>query len=233
VYFLAPKAGWWPLVALFIVIVELRRLVGGTGRRALASSGELWKSMPGLIVGLGATLIIATVPRHVTQVAAVVLYAAWLLWRERIPAAVPVSLLQLLIFQGVLFEAIFLMAAIWQIPAWLTLILVWAGSYLSVYGVLRLRNDKSAGVMAATWAVIAVEVSWVLLQWLIIYTMRGGYVLVPQPALILTALAYIFGSILVSSRQGNLSRARLGEYLAIGLILVVIVVVGTSWRGNV
>jgi len=69
--------------------------------------------------------------------------------------------------------------------------------------------------------------------WLITYTMRGGYVLVPQPALILTALSYVFGSVLASSRQGNLSRARLAEYMLIALVLVVIVVIGTSWRGNV
>ena len=132
-----------------------------------------------------------------------------------------------------MFEAIFLMAAIWQIPSPIILIMVWTGAYLTVYATLIQRGDRSASVIAATWGVIATEISWVLLMWLITYTMHGGYVLVPQPALILTALAYIFGSILASSRQGNLSRARLSEYSVIGFVLVMIVVLGTSWRGNV
>jgi hypothetical protein len=86
--------------------------------------------------------------------------------------------------------------------------------------------------MAATWALVCTEISWVLLRWLFTYTVTGGYILVPQPMLILTALAYCFGSIYVSQRKGSLSRARLTEYLLIGLILIAIVVTGTPWRGS-
>jgi hypothetical protein len=161
------------------------------------------------------------------------LYGAWLVWRELNPEAFSKSFVHLLLEQAVIFEAIFLMAAIWQTPAWLTLIFVWMAAYLGVYATLTRRGDRSAGVMAATWGVVAVEVAWILLLWLITYTLSGGYVLVPQPALVLTALAYVMGSILASSRQGNLSRGRLAEYLMIAGVLVVIVVAGTSWRGNV
>jgi hypothetical protein len=166
-------------------------------------------------------------------------YAAWLVWREWRRGDVTGSFVNLLITQAVMFEAIFLLAAIWQmddgknLPAWLILSLVWLGAYGSVFATLKHRSDRLAGVMAASWGVIAAEVSWVLMLWLITYTMNGGYVLVPQPALILTALAYVFGSIFMTSRQGNLSRGRLGEYMLIALILVAIVVAGTSWRGNV
>ena len=122
-------------------------------------------------------------------------------------------------------------AAIWQTPAWLILALVWGGAYLSVYSVLRRQKERTAGVVAATWAVIATEVSWVLMLWLVTYVLQqDGFVMVPQPALILTALAYVFGSIFLASRQGILSRSRLAEYLIIGLILVLIVVVETLWR---
>ena len=221
------------MAAAIIAAVELRGLVPG-GR--VASGGRaavLWRCLPGLIMGLSVTLIVAMVPRHATQIVAALLYAGWLVWREREPADSPTPLVQVLLVQAVMFEAIFLMAAVWQVPGWLILILVWAGAYLGVYGALTRRGDHSAGVMAATWGVVAAEVAWVLMLWLITYTMTGGYVLVPQPALILTALAYIFGSILTSSRQGNLSQSRLSEYMVIALILVAIVVFGTSWRGNI
>ena len=232
-YRLGQQAGWWGLAVVIIAAMELRSLWWSRRPADLGRVAVLWGRLPGVILGVSATLIIATVPRQATQVVVALLYALWLAWRERESMAAPVTLVQLLLVQAVMFEAIFLMAAIWQLPTVAALVLVWAGAYFSVYAALTRRQDPAAGVMAATWGVIAAEVSWILLIWLITYTMHGGYVLVPQPALILTGLAYVFGSILVSSRQGNLSRARLGEYLVIALVLVMIVVVGTSWRGNV
>ncbi len=233
VYQLGRLNGWGWLAALVVVAVELRSLRVSNPIDAQKLMNIVWARVPGLIMGLGALLIIALAPRLVTQAVVAVLYAAWLLWREWSPEEVSTGFVHLLIVQGVMFEALFLMAAIWQTPSWLILVLVWAGAYVGVYGTLKRRGDRSAGVMAATWGVIATEVSWILLLWLITYTMNGGYVLVPQPALILTALAYVFGSILSSSRQGSLSRARLAEYLVIALVLVGVVVLGTSWRGNV
>lgn len=233
VFGVARQAGWWWLAALVVVGIELRMLRPGGAAAAGAWRTVVWERLPGLIMGVSVTMIVALMLREATQAAVALLYLAWLVWRERQPVEASTGLVQLLLVQAVMFEAIFLMAAIWQTPSWLILALVWAGAYVGVYGMLKRRGDRSAGVMAATWGVIATEVAWVLQLWLITYTMRGGYVLVPQPALILTALAYVFGSILASSRQGNLSRARLAEYLMIALVLVVIVVVGTSWRGNV
>jgi len=239
VFGLGRQINWWWLAVLLVVGIELREFRPGGRVKEGERTAALWDRLPGLIMGVSVTLIIALVLREATQAVVAAAYGVWLLWRDRVPAQVSTSLVQLLIVQGVMFEAIFLMAAVWQtpdgknIPQWIILGLVWAGAYVSVYGALKRRGDRSAGVMAATWGVIATEVAWILQLWLITYTMRGGYVLVPQPALILTALSYVFGSILASSRQGNLSRARLGEYMVIALILVVIVVIGTSWRGNV
>ena len=234
VYELAWRGGLWVLAVAVIAAVELRGFAGdGHGLPSAKRAEVLWQCLPGLIMGLSVTLIVAMVPRHATQIVAALLYAAWLAWRERELAGSPTPLVQALLVQAVMFEAIFLLAAVWQVPGWMILILVWAGAYLGVYGAMTQRGDRSAGVMAATWGVVATEVAWVLMLWLITYTMTGGYILVPQPALILTALAYIFGSILTSSRQGNLSRARLSEYMVIALILVAIVVFGTSWRGNI
>ncbi len=235
VYGLAWRGGWMILAAAVIVAIELRGMLPALRSSGVGAVMVLWRCLPGLIMGLSVTLIVAMVPRHATQVVVALLYAAWLVWRERDPDGLSIKLAPLLIVQAVMFEAIFLVAAVWRGPdggtvsAWIVLIFVWAGAYYSVYGVLKRRGDQSAGVLAATWGVIATEVAWVLQLWLITYTMKGGYVLVPQPTLILTALAYIFGSILVSSRQGNLSRGRLGEYMVIALLLVMIVVGGTSW----
>jgi hypothetical protein len=226
VLFLARMHGWWPAAMLAVAGVELR------DRKWLEHAN-------GLIVGLSVVLIVALVPRLATQVAVTLLYGGWLWWtarsRRRDQAA---NMLQLLVVQAVAAEAVFLMEAIWRpepvlnfVP--LSLLLIWVSSYTSVYSILALRGERVAGIMAATWSLVAVEVSWVLMQWLFTYTTVGGYLLVPQPALVLTALAYVFGSIYVAQREGKLSRGRLTEYLLIGLILIAIVAIGTSWRGSI
>jgi hypothetical protein len=232
VFGLGRLSGWWWLAAVVVLLVELRALRRVMNVPQTATMDVIWARLPGVIVGLSVTLIMILSLRAATQIVLAALYLVWLVWRVRATDEAQNSLPQLLVVQAVMFEALFLMVAWWQTPAWLLLILVWMGAYASVYGALKRRGDRSAGVMAATWGVIATEVSWALLLWLITYTMRGGYVLVPQPALILTALGYVFGSILASSRQGSLSRARLGEYIVIAAVLVAIVVTGTSWTGS-
>jgi hypothetical protein len=227
-FWLAKQQGLWPWALVVVLMVEL----WGIWRRDGAGRGKLvMNRLQALLVGASVVLIIAVAPRLATQVTVAVLYGGWRWWTRQSSAGRN-GLANLLAVQAVVLEALFLMAAVWRTEEWLVLVLAWVSSYVLVYGVLSGRGERSAGVMAATWALITVEVSWVLLRWLFVYTVTGGYLLVPQPALILTAIAYCFGSIYQSQRQGNLSRARLVEYLLIGLILIMIVITGTPWRGT-
>jgi hypothetical protein len=132
----------------------------------------------------------------------------------------------------VVFEALFLMAYIWRVPRPLMLVLIWGAVYVTSYQALAQRGERAAGVLAAAWALVATEASWVFLTWLISYIVPGNYLVVPQPALVLTALAYCFGNIFLAQRGGSLNRARFTEYMLIGLILIWIVIAGTPWRGT-
>jgi hypothetical protein len=227
VFFLAKQNGLWPLAVGVVLVIELGARIWTPGER------KLMERVPEVLMGVSVALVIAVAPRLVTQAVVAVAYGVWRWWSAQRSDG-QTGLFSLMLVQAAMFEAIFLMAAMpgWRLPEWLVMVLVWLAAYLSVYSVLARRGERAAGVMAATWALIAVEVSWVLLRWLFVYTVTGGYLLVPQPALILTALAYCFGSIYVSQRQGNLSRGRLTEYLLIGLILIAIVITGTPWRGT-
>jgi len=230
---LARLAGWWPVAMGVVAAVELWPLRPGAGLGGPERAKRWLGLVPRLLVGLSAVLIIAVSLRAATQVAVAAMLAAARIWWTRSGHEAPAGLIRLLIVQAAVFEAVFLMAAMWRPNNWIVIGLAWLGSYLATYAVLTRRGERAAGVLAAAWGVVVVEVSWVLLLWLFTYTMTGGYVLVPQPALILTAIGYCFGSIYASQREGTLSRGRLTEYLLIGLILVVIVIVGTSWRGTV
>jgi hypothetical protein len=240
VFGLARHSGWWPTAAAVVVVAvewwQLLRPALPAGRRREFVVGRFTAVM----VGVSVAVIISLESRLVSQILTAVVYAGirwwWALGAVRGAGnGEPLStgLWRLLVAQALLFEAVFLAAAILKPDAWAVLLLVWGGVYGSVYSVLSGWGERGAGVLAATWALVAAEVTWVLQLWLFTYTTAGGYVLVPQPALILTALAYCFGSVYWSQRQGNLSRGRLTEYLLIGLIMIVIVAVGTSWRGSI
>jgi hypothetical protein len=225
--------GYWAVAIMLVIAFELWGVRGASQRNMKSLLGRV----PAILVGIGMALLIAVSVRIVGQIALAVLYGLWRWWWSGRTAEQQNSLANMLIVQVVMLQALFVMAAEWRgdagVPEWFVLLLVWAGAYLSVFSMLTMRGERAAGLLAATWALIATEISWVLLRWLYVYTVTGGYILVPQPTLILGAVAYCFGSIYLSQRQGKLSRARLTEYLLIGLILIAIVITGTPWRGNI
>lgn len=230
VFGLARQSGWWPVAVAVVLAMELWPVrwaaKGSRGKAFLAR-------VPQILMGTSVVLIIAVAPRIATQVVVAGLYAWWRAWWTTRPDDTPTSLAHLLVVLTAVYEALFLIAAPpWRTSEWVILALVWVCSYLAVYAGLSRRGDRAAGVMAAVWALVAAEISWVLLLWLFVYTLSGGYLLVPQPVLVLTALAYCFGSIYLSQRAGKLSRGRLTEYLLIGLILITIVITGTPWKGT-
>lgn|GEM_PF-886166 len=234
----ARHSGLWWCAAMVVVGAEgwgLARRMPATRRREL-----VFARLPVAVAGVAVAVIIALESRLVSQFLTACTYVPLRWWWTAGAAReagdgelVSHRLWRLLAVQALVFEAVFLAAAIVRLPAWLVLVVVWGGVYGTTYSVLSGWKERSTAVLAATWALVAAEVSWVLQLWLFTYTTAGGYVLVPQPALILTALGYCFGSVYWSQRQGNLSRGRLTEYLLIGLILIVIVAVGTSWRGSI
>src|SRR5690348_18494445 len=123
-------------------------------------------------MGVSAALIIAVSLRALTQLAVAIGYAVWRLWWNEKRDTGPHGLVDLLVVQAVMFEALFLVAAMptWGVPSWAMLALVWGGAFGLVYSVLSRRGERAAGVMAATWALVATEISWVLGMWLFTYT---------------------------------------------------------------
>jgi hypothetical protein len=185
-----------------------------------------------LTMGVAAVLMIAILPKAITQVAVAVLYAGWRLAAPRVSYEGRGGLIKLLVVQVAVLEALFLLAAVWQAPLIMVLALLWVACFVTVQQALRERGERAADILAATWALAAVELSWVLVTWLVSYILPGNYLIVPQPVVVLSALAYCFGNIYSAQRQGKLNRARLTEYLLLGLIVLWIIIAGTQWRGT-
>ncbi|HSX01530.1 MAG TPA: hypothetical protein VLF67_04795 [Candidatus Saccharimonas sp.] len=185
-----------------------------------------------LLVGSSVAVIIALQPRAASQLVVTGVYGLWLGWRMIRPLAAPVGFAELLAVQAVTLEALFLAAAIWKVPRPLVMLLVWVAMYATSYRVLADRGERAARALAAAWALVAAQVAWVSMLWLVSYITPGHFAIVPQPVLVLTAVAYCFGSIYLAQKQGELGRGRFAEYLVIGFVLLWIVVTGTHWRGT-
>lgn len=211
----------WPAAVLVVLVVELWGL--WNKRHVEALSGPL----PRAIAGAAVVLLVAVAPRVATQIGLAAAFALWRFFSPRLRDAVNV-----LVVETTVYWSVFMISAVWRSPEWILLLLIWGGSYLPVYLALAVRKERAGAVLAATWALVATEIAWVFVRWLYVYTVHGGYLMVPQPTLVLGTLGYCFGSIYLSQRDGSLSRGRLTEYLLIGLILITIVITGTPWRGT-
>jgi hypothetical protein len=218
------------LIIIALIVVALVELP--TYRRR-PTKAELLESVPDFAAGLSATLLIALYPRALSQIALALAYAGWRIWLGRVKPGTSSQIIAVFVNQLLLFESLFLMAAIWHPARVIVLALIWVTSFVLIYQVLESRQDRSAGVLASAWALVVAEAAWVFLAWLVSYVIAGGYAVVPQPTIVLGGLAYCAGSIYLAQRQGRLSRGRLSEYLVITLVLIVIVIAGTAWRGTI
>lgn len=223
-WYLSRQGLWW-LAAVFVAMFEI--FPGPFDRT------HLLERLSFIIMGISAALIVTLLPKAVSQTVVAALYVVWRMWQERDGSVAHLSLLNLLLLQVAALQALFLAAAVWNWSSPVMIVLVWAAAYTPVWIILKARGERGAGVLAAAWALVAAELTWVFMTWLVSYIAAASYWIAPQPALILSGLAYCFGSIYQAQRQGKLNRARLTEYLLIGVILIAIVIAGTPWRGSI
>lgn len=94
---------------------------------------------------------------------------------------------------------------------------------------LSVHNDPARGILAGVWALMVVQVSWLLWRWLIVYTLFDGRVLLPQAPIIISSLAYVIGNIYLAHSQKKLRKKILVEYLAIGAAVIAVLLIGTNW----
>jgi len=100
--------------------------------------------------------------------------------------------------------------------------------YIRVY-----EQPGSDILLVTTWALIAAQVAWLLGQWNVIYQFYAGNVLVPQAAIVLVVLGYIFGSIYHDHTRKMLGRKRLALHLGLLTILFISVIIGSEWVSRI
>jgi hypothetical protein len=219
-WLLAGPGGLWPLAIVVALAVDAPWRSRGRGD---------WPWLK-LTASAAAIITLATYPTSnwLKLIIAVVL-AAYRIWLD--VEARPV--VQGWVAQILALEAIFVWMAAAGLSRTIGAVLVWLAAFVTTRETIAETAGEMASTLAATWALVAAEIGWVLSAWLVTYVLFGIGLLVPQPALVLTGLAYCFGSIYLAQRRGELSRWRFAEFILVGVILIAIVVVGTNWKATV
>ena len=218
--------GYWWLATLLVIAAEF---VLGPSKGKIAE--RLLARFPAILMAASIALSISLLPKAASQLGLAAIYVAWRAYFGNISKPGDINLIGTFLVQIVFFEAVFLASAISAQSAGLTILVVWLGCFGLARELLRVRGERNAVLMASVWGLVAAECSWVFTTWLVSYVTVGGYVIIPQPTLVLSALAYCFGGIYLAQLQNKLSRARLSEYMFIVLIILAIVIAGTQWRG--
>jgi hypothetical protein len=212
--------GFWPLGIALVLAADAPWQTRGRGA---------WPWVR-ITVGLAAVAALATYPVSTgSKLSLALIYAAYRLWQfvEERP------ILQGWVGQILTLEAVFVWMAVSGLSRTLGALVVWAVVFVTTREAIAGTAADLAPALAATWALVAAEITWVLSAWLVTYVLFGISLLVPQPTLILTGIGYCFGNIYLAQRQGQLSRWRFAEFILVGAILIAIVVVGTNWKATV
>lgn len=233
VLFLSHYGYAWLAAAVVMLVAAVRWFRSGRDQAAFRNL------IPELLVGLSVTILIGLNQPPIgqlvfpvaSQLTLAIFFAAWslLLWWQKSSRWAP---LLAAVNQLLVVSAIFLATAFWHLPDAIMLAALWAASYANAWWYLEATKQKAARILAATWGLVVAELGWVLYIWQVNYDIGGGYIIIPQAAIIIAGLGYCFVSILSAHSQKSLSRSRLIEYVAIGAALLAIVIAGTRWNGT-
>ncbi|HUC20912.1 MAG TPA: hypothetical protein VMR98_05485 [Candidatus Polarisedimenticolaceae bacterium] len=227
----------YALVAAVLVMAPAFMRWLRSGRSLPVLVGALPQVMVGLsvviLVGLSKPPVGQPVFPVSTQVVLAILYGVWLVWLTRGRPAGKSSRLIAGVQQVAVTTAIFLAAAFWHWPSALVVAVIWGASFLIAWWYLTQVGERAASILAATWALVTAELSWILSAWQVNYILYDGRLIVPQAAIIMLGVGYCLASIYHSHSNKRLSRRRLIEYSVIAGVLLAIIIAGTRWNGTV
>jgi hypothetical protein len=218
---------WTIFLALALEAYRLGRQPASDRVQLLVDESPLW------LVTLSVAVLMSLSVRAVTQVVLALFLVIWRTWLQTgtVRPIMQLAVAGLTQFVGI--WALFLAQSVWHWPTVIVLLGVWGLCLVVAHMVLASYEDPAVTVLAAAWGLVAAEAGWIFSIWQFNYILFNGYVILPQAAIVLTALGYCFGGIYVSHRRSQLSRGRLLEYLMIGLVMLAIVIAGTKWNGAI
>lgn len=185
-----------------------------------------------LLIGLSRPPIGQPILPPLSQIGLAAIYGVSLAWFKKLKENQLSAAAAAMLMQGLSLTIVFLAAAFWHIPDAIVVAASWAASFVTASWYLQVNEERAGRLLAAAWALIVTEITWVLAVWQVNYIIGNGYVIIPQAVIIVLGVGYVMGSIHSAHTAKRLSRRRLIEYVAIAGVLLAIVVAGTHWKGS-
>lgn len=228
---------WYIAVVAVLVVAALRWWNRGHTRSALLGVSPYVTPAiaAAIIIGLPRTAVTGSGADFVfpfsVQLAVAVLYGLWIVWLD-VPSYSRRKLVTIAYtHQLLIVTCIILMGTFIKLPAWILLLAVWLGSYVTMRWLFRELGEKSATILSACWALLVAQITFISQIWTVYYVLFGGIILISQATLIILAVGYLCGMLYNLHSQGKLSKTHLLESVVVVVALVMIILAGTQTVG--
>lgn len=114
-----------------------------------------------------------------------------------------------------------------EVDQWVILLFVWMIAYSSARHLLINYDEPWGKVVTYLWALFALELSWVLYKWTLLY----GFI--PQIVLILTAISYTAASLYDMSYNKKLKKSFMRQQIIMTALILIVIIVVADWRGQI
>lgn len=131
-----------------------------------------------------------------------------------------------LVFLGISFAS--LLIAFWHWPVAIVLLLVWLFTFfVAITWLLDFSNTPQ--LLSSLWALMCVELFWIMSRWVNLYHVPKTNLLVSQAALTIAALAYGFGGIYYHYKKHSLRNALIIEYICVTAVIFIALILLSKW----
>jgi hypothetical protein len=180
---------------------------------------------PDLIVNLSFVVLLVQATTVATNVVLTALYMLWLIWLKPKSSQSAVGLQALAtLFIGL--SAVFWLSD--DLNEILIVLGTWGIALSASRHFLSHFEEPLVRVISLGWALVVAQLVWLSNRWLIIYPISDDLV-IPQPAVTITLLAYICGTLYLLAQHGNLRRSITRNYLVIGTVILFIILWTADW----
>ncbi len=132
----------------------------------------------------------------------------------------------ILVFLGISFASLLL--AFWHWPVAIVLLMVWLFTFfVAITWLLDFSNTPQ--LLSSLWALMCVELFWIMSRWINLYHLPKTNLLVSQAALTIAALAYGFGGIYFHYKKHSLRNALIIEYISVTAVIFIALILLSKW----
>lgn len=210
------------VLAVAVILASKWRIIAVQPRHWLANFRT---NSSDLIVNLSFIILLMRAESLAANLVLTALYVIWLVWLKPQSKEILVGL-QSLVTHFIGLSALFWLAD--SLNEVVVVALAWLIALAASRHFFGHFEEPLLRVISFGWALVVAQLTWLANRWLVIYPISNDLVF-PQVAVIVTLIAYVLGTIYVLSQHGVLKRVITRNYVLIGCILLLMVMVMTDW----